>query len=302
MSATFHSDHRHGRSSDERRVLAALAITTLFMMVEAAGGLLAGSLALLADAAHMLADVLALMMAYAAFRLGRLAADAQRTYGYRRLEVLAALVNGITVVGLSAWILVEAAFRLARPGAVEGWPMLIVAAIGLAANFATWRILAAGRGGRPANLNLRGAVLHVLGDLLASAAALVAATVILATDWTPIDPLLSIVIALLIAANGVGVIRAAGHILLEGSPPEFDPARLRAALLAEVAGLIEVHHLHAWSVSSTLPMITLHAVIEPSADRDAVLDAVKHVLGQDFGFSHSVVQIETAGCRDGDCR
>lgn len=310
--------HRHQVADEERRTLIAFGVTAVFMLVEAVGGLVSGSLALLADAAHMLADVFALLMAWGAFRLGRLAADQRRSYGYRRLEVLAALANGITVIGLSVWIVYEAGLRLAASRPVEAWPMLAVAVVGLVANLVTFRVLdqrhahaqvhAHGDGSGHAdhvhnhrhegNLNLQGAALHVLGDLLGSLAAVIAAAVILSFGWTPIDPILSVAIALLIVVSGVKVVASATHILLEGAPKGFDPARLREALLAEVAGLKEVHHLHAWSVTSGEHLLTLHAVVDRMTDRDDCLAAIKQVLAEDFGFTHSVVQMEAEGCED----
>jgi cobalt-zinc-cadmium efflux system protein len=339
MTAQF--AHQSGPSSPlastedaERRTLIAFGVTAVFMVVEAGGGYLSGSLALLADAAHMLADVFSLLMAWAAFRLGRLAADRRRSYGYRRLEVLAALANGVTVVALSVAIAYEAVLRLVAPQPIDGWPMLVVAAVGLVANLITFRVLDHGGGhahhgheghthhdhphhephdhaatgpgkagtGVEKNLNIRGAVLHVLGDLLGSAAAMVAAGVILVAGWLPVDPILSLAMAALVAVGGVRLIGSAGHILLEGSPAGFDPDRLSAQLAVEVPGLVAVHHLHAWSVTSGHPMVTLHAVVEPDVDRDATLAAIKHVLGEDFGFSHSVVQIEGRECGDHGCR
>lgn len=320
---------RRDSAEAERRTLIAFAVTAVFMVVEVAGGLMSGSLALLADAAHMLADVLALLMAWGAFRLGRLAADSKRSYGYRRLEVLAALANGATVVALSVGIVYEAVLRLAQPSAVQGWPMLAVAAIGLVANVATFRILdhrhspghehdhghahdpghdhihhdrpcEAGRTPER-NLNMRGAVLHVLGDILGSVAAVAAAAVILATGWIPIDPILSVAMAVLIAISGLRLMASAGHILLEGSPAGFDPGRLTAQLRDEVGGLVDIHHLHAWSVTSGRHMLTLHAVVRQGVDHDAALAAIKHVLSDDFGFTHSVVQIEGEGCGDDGC-
>jgi cobalt-zinc-cadmium efflux system protein len=257
-----------------------------------------------------------------------LAADSKRSYGYRRLEVLAALANGVTVVALSVGIVYEAALRLAEPAAVQGWPMAAVAAVGLIANVATFRILDHAHGhhghkhadhqphghshGEDAidktqahanerNLNMRGAVLHVLGDILGSVAAIGAAAVILATGWTPIDPILSVAMALLIAVGGVRLVASAGHILLEGSPAGFDAGKLTARLREEVADLVDIHHLHAWSVTSGRHMLTLHAVVRRGSDRDATLTSIKHVLNDDFGFAHSVVQIEGEDCGDDGC-
>ncbi|MTJ81551.1 MAG: cation transporter [Telmatospirillum sp.] len=342
-AATTGDDHKHVNSSSsatseaERRTLFAFAITALFMVVEAAGGYLSGSLALLADAAHMLADVFSLLLAWAAFRLGRLAPDPRRSYGYRRFEVIAALINGATVVLLSVGIVYEAVWRLIDPRPVDAWPMLVVAAIGLGANIVTWRVLghshSPGGGhvhgahghdhdhihsqgyhhddapvdgltadaGSAQNLNLHGAILHVLGDLLGSAAAIVAAVVILLTGWLPVDPILSIGISALIAFSGVRLMGSSGHILLEGSPAGFDADRLAARLKAEVPGLVGVHHLHAWSVTSGHPMLTLHAVVRRDVDRDEALARIKDVLEGDFGLAHSVVQIEGDICGDEGC-
>jgi cobalt-zinc-cadmium efflux system protein len=317
-TAHYHAPHGPQQASgEERRMLMAFGVTLTFMVIEAAGGVLSHSLALIADAGHMLVDAGSLLMAWAAFRLGRMAADVRRSYGYRRLEVLAALANGLTVIALSVWIIYEAALRLETPEAVLGVPMLGVAVLGLAANLVTLRILdhhghdhraypaGAGHGHqhahdhrRESNLNLRGATLHVLGDLLGSVAAILAAIIILATGWTPADPILSVAIALLIVVSGLKVVRSATHILLEGSPEGFDPGRMRQSLLAEVEGLKEVHHLHAWSVTTGQHMLTLHAVVEVSADRDLAMARIKHVLAKDFGFSHSVVQLESDGCGD----
>lgn len=295
-------DHSLGAGHDagpdyERRTLVAFALTAGFMVVEAAGGWLSGSLALLADATHMLTDAVALALAWVAFRLGRLAADPRRTYGYQRLEVLAALINGLAVLGLSVWIVWEAGERLAAPEPVLGWPMMAVAALGMVVNLVVLRILHAGHGHGSRNINLQGAVLHVLGDLAGSVAAVFAAAVILLTGWTPIDAILSIAVAGLILVNAWRLIRAAGHILLEGTPEGFDEGEMRRRLLG-LAGLENVHHVHAWSLTTGQPLVTLHAGIDADADPEAVLAAIKSELRHAFGIAHSVVQIERNGCPD----
>lgn len=307
---SHHRDpHVHGCGegrglSVEGRTLAALLVTFVFMLVEAGGGLVSGSLALLADAVHMLADVLALGLTWAAFRFGRMLADGRRSYGYRRLEVLAAWVNGVAVLGLSVGIVVEAVLRLIAPEPVLPGPMALVAALGFAANLVSFKVLDGGhdhdRGGGH-DLNLGGAVLHVLGDLLGSAAALVAAGVIWGTGWLPIDPILSIALSALIAVNGVKLVRRASHILMEGSPEGFSARALREAVLAAVPGVKAVHHIHAWSVGSGQPMLTLHAVAAAGADRDALLYGIKKIAGKEFGLHHSVVQVEGEGCGDEGC-
>lgn len=308
-----HDDHDHhshdhkghgdaGGFSAERRTLIALAVTFLFMLIEVAGGLISGSLALLADAAHMLADVLALGLTWAAFRFGRMLADGQRSYGYRRLEVLAAWINGVTVLGLSVGIVVEAVMRLIHPEPVQPGSMMAVAVAGFVANLVTFKVL--GHHGHDhghdhgKNLNLHGAMLHVLGDLLGSVAAILAAAVIWGTGWTPIDPILSIVLSLLIVASGYRLVQKATHILMEGAPEGFSAKALTERLLSAVPGIEAVHHVHAWSVGSGQPMLTLHAVVSDSADRDAVLSGIKEIAGHEFAMPHSVVQVEGRGCGD----
>lgn len=303
MTARSEHTHHHFAGSEgadnEGRTLWAFAITFGFMVVEALGGWFAGSLALLADAAHMLTDSLALLLAWAAFRLGRMAADPRRTYGYRRLEVLAAFLNGLFVVGLALWIVWEAVERLGTAPPVMGLPMLVIAVVGLVVNALVLRVLHAGHS--HGNLNMRGAMLHVLGDLVGSAAAVIAALIIIATGWTPIDPLLSMGVALLILINAWRLLSAATHILLEGAPEDFDEAAMRARLLAAVPDLRDVHHIHAWALTSGQPLLTMHATIAADADHDRALAAIKQELTKAFRMDHSVVQIERA-CPDEDIR
>ncbi|HVI50080.1 MAG TPA: cation diffusion facilitator family transporter [Candidatus Sulfotelmatobacter sp.] len=294
--------------SNETRTLIALGITFAFMLIEVAGGLISGSLALLADAAHMLADVLALGLTWGAFRFGRMLADGRRSYGYRRLEVLAAWINGVTVLGLSVGIVAEAVLRLIHPEPVQPVSMMGVAVAGFVANLLTFKILGHhGHGhdhghehghGDAGNLNMHGAILHVLGDLLGSVAAILAAGIIWWTGWTPIDPILSIALSLLIVFSGIGLVRKATHILMEGSPEGFSAQALRDRLMQAIPGLTAVHHVHAWLVGAGQPMLTLHAVVARDADRDQVLHGIKTIVGNDFGFSHSVVQVEGEGCGD----
>ena len=290
--------HTHADSQSQRieqRLIVAFALTVLFMVVEAVGGWLAGSLALLADAGHMLTDALALALAFAGFWFGRRPADSRRSYGYRRFEVLAAWVNGLTLAGLSLWIMVEAAFRLTAPVAVLGAPMLVVAVAGFAVNlFILWWL----RREQAEHLNLRGAILHVLGDLLGSAGAIIAAAVILLTGWTPIDPILSLVIALLILRSAFVLVRGATHILLEGTPEDLDLDALCADMARAVPEIAGIHHVHAWSLTSGRPMLTLHVSMKERADRDKVLRAIKERLSSEYRISHSVVQLEGGACPD----
>jgi cobalt-zinc-cadmium efflux system protein len=269
-------------------------LTGGFMVVEVIGGLASGSLALLADAGHMLTDTLSLALAFAAFRIGRWPQDARRTYGYHRFQVLAAFVNGLTLVAIVGWIAIEAVRRLLEPVEVLGGLMLAVALIGLAVNLAAFAIL---HGGDRENLNLRGAALHVLADLLGSLAAIVAALVISLFGWMPIDPLLSLLVALLILRSAWFLLRRSGHILLEGAPDWLDEAELRDALVAAVPAVLDVHHVHAWMLTSERPLITLHARVAPGADQQQTLHAIHQALAERFGIEHATVQIETEdGC------
>jgi len=289
-----HHGHSHGMDS-EKRVLWALLLTAGFMGAEVAGGLISGSLALLADAAHMLTDAAALALAWVAFRIARRPADPKRSYGYHRGQVLAAFVNGGVLIAIVAWIFFEAFRRLREPVAIEGDLMLGVATLGLLVNVAAFAIL---HGGDRQNLNLRGAATHVLGDLLGSAATIVGALVILWTGWTPIDPLLSILVGLLVLRSAWLIVKESTHILLEGTPAEFDPQGLREILMADIPALEDVHHIHAWSLTPERPLLTLHAQVGESADSQATLVRIKEVLASRFGIDHSTVQIERGPCGD----
>ncbi len=293
----YHHHHHGGHrgAGPESLTLRAFVLTAGFMVVEAVGGLFAGSLALIADAAHMLTDALALALAWLAFRMSRRAADPRRTYGYHRLEVLAALTNGILVIGLAVWIVWEAAARLKEPQPILGLPMLAVAGVGLLVNVLVLRSLHQGHAHD--NLNLKGAALHVLGDMIGSAAAVVGALVVLWTGWTPIDPILSIGVAVLIIGSALRLIAAAAHILLEGTPEGFDEERVRLAL-SSLPGVSNVHHIHAWSLTSGQALVTLHATVTDGAATDAVLSAVKQELAARFALHHSVIQLERADCPD----
>ena len=290
---THGSETSAGCHESERRLLLAMWLTGGFMLVEVLGGLYAGSLALLADAGHMLTDTAALGFAYIAFRVARRPPDSRRSYGYHRFPVLAAFVNGVTLVGIVAWIAVEAASRLREPVEILDGPMLAVAVLGLIVNLGAFRIL---HGGDQGNLNLRGALLHVLGDILGSVAAITAAVVIMSTGWTPIDPLLSLLVAALILRSGVSLLRQSGHVLMEGSPDDFDEDTVRAALVSAVPGVDDVHHVHIWSLSPGIPLMTLHAHVRDEVDNERVLREILTCLRECFGVEHATVQLENGRC------
>jgi cobalt-zinc-cadmium efflux system protein len=295
MSSPDH-DHDHSHSTNERRVLGVLVITLVFMVAEIVGGILSGSLALLADAGHMLTDAAALTLAWVAFRIARRPSDRLRTFGYDRVQVLAAFANGLALLAIAVWIVIEAVRRIAEPIEVLAWPMLVIALGGLVVNVVAFAIL---HGGDRDNINLRGALSHVLSDMLASAAAVLAAIVILVTGWTPIDPLLSIVVAAIVVNVGYRLTKRSAHILLEGSPDDISAEAVRASLTDSMPEVTDVHHVHAWSLTHGRPLMTLHAVVREGADHRAVLRRIRGLLAARFGVDHATIQLEPGSRLDG---
>ena len=292
---TYH-DHSHAppvSQDNERRIFIAMLLTGGFMVAEIIGGLLSGSLALIADAGHMATDTAALALAWLAFRLSKRPADARRSYGYHRGEVLAAFVNGIAMIALVVWIFVEAIQRLFEPVEVLGGVMLWIAVGGLAVNcIAFWLLHTGSRD----NLNVRGAAVHVAGDLLGSIAAIIAAGVIIRTGWTPIDPLLSMAVALLVLRSAWFITRQSAHILMEGAPQNLDPAAIGSDLLNTIEELEDVHHIHIWCLTQERPLVTLHARIKDEADPDQMLKTISSRLLDRFQIEHVTVQIEKTAC------
>jgi cobalt-zinc-cadmium efflux system protein len=294
MSSASHSDHDHDHDhATGARLRWALVLTSVFMVLEVAAGFWSGSLALLADAGHMLTDSAALGLALFAVVVSRRPPDARRTYGYGRMRVLAAFINGLALLVIAAWIVIEAVRRLDRPVEILAGPMLVVALAGFVVNVIVYLIL---RGGT--DLNTRGAMAHVLGDLLGSVAAIAAATIILATGWTRADPLLSIVVAALIVRTGWHVTRESGHALLEGSPPDFDAGKVERSLLEAIPELQGVHHVHAWTVGADDSYVTLHVCAADSLGPDSAVARVQMHLAERFGYQHITVQVEYGDCAD----
>ena len=283
----------HGRNV--RRIFWALLLIGGFMVVEVIGGIISGSLALLADAAHMLVDTVSLLFAWIAFKLSRRPADHARTYGYHRFPVLVAYTNGVFLVIVVGWIFFEAAERVLNPAPILAGPMLAVAVLGLLVNIAAFAVL---QGADRQNLNVRGALLHVLGDMLGSAAAVTAALVIMTVGWTTIDPLLSVFVGLLVLRSAWFLLKDAAHVLLEGAPGELDVREIGQDLVATVDAVEDVHHVHAWSLSQEHSLLTLHARILESAHPDSVISAIRSRLASRFDISHVTVQIELEACSD----
>lgn len=288
-----HAGHAHG--SNETRIFWALLLTAGFMFAEVAGGVISGSLALLADAAHMLIDSVSLFFAWLAFRLSHRPADKARTYGYHRFPVLAAFANGIGLVFICIWIFSEAVDRLLNPTEVLASPMLAVAGLGLAINIAAFAVL---HGADRNNLNVRGALLHVWSDMLGSVAAIGAALVIMTTGWMPIDPILSVLVGLLVLRSAWFLMRDAAHVLLEGVPQQLDVHDIGRDLVTHVAVVEDVHHVHAWSLSQERSLLTLHARVTEGTNPDSAVAAIQERLADRFDIRHVTVQIELEGCSD----
>jgi cobalt-zinc-cadmium efflux system protein len=289
-------DHGHG-TTDKTRVLIAACLTGGFMIAEAIGGLVTGSLALVADAGHMLTDSIALWLAWYAFHLADRPATRRLTYGFGRVKTLVAYTNGITIFVIAVWIVYEAVRRLMAPPEVLAGPMLVVAILGLVVNIAGFLIL---RGGDRGSLNMRGAVLHVLGDMLGSAAAIVAAMVILVTGWTPIDPVLSVLVAVLILSTAWSLMRDAAHVLLEGVPASLDRDQIARELQGKVPGVREIHHMHVWSIDGSRNMATLHACLDEGTDAPFAIRAIKIELASRHGIDHATVEPEYGACADAE--
>ena len=284
--------HAHGTSAAGagiQRLVFVLGLVLVYLVVEVVASLLTNSLALLADAGHMLTDAGGIGLALLAIWFARRPATPEKSYGYYRVEIFAAIANAIILFAVAGFILYEAVQRLAAPSEVIGLPMLGVAVIGLVVNLVSMRLLHAGA---QTSLNLRGAYLEVLGDMLGSVAVIVAALVISLTGWTPIDPIASVVIAALILPRTWTLLREATDILLQATPRGVQLEEVRQHVLG-AKGVIDIHDLHAWTLTSGQNVVSLHAVMERDADPAAVLDELCACLTDDFDMEHSTIQLET---------
>ena len=286
------------QDSNSKRLLIAFVVTSLFMVVEAIGGWLSGSLALLADAGHMLTDSAALFIALMAVHFSRRKPDARHTFGYLRLTTLAAFVNAAALLLIVVLIVWEAVRRFFSPHEVMGGAMLIIAIAGLFANIFCFWILH--RGEEEKNINVRAAALHVLGDLLGSVGAIVAAVVILATGWTPIDPILSVLVSALVLRSAWRLLKESFHELLEGAPQEIDIDKLRKDLCASIYEVRDVHHIHLWQVGEQR-LMTLHVQVIPPMDNDELLHRIEHHLLHHYNIGHATIQMEYQQCKAPDC-
>ena len=280
--------HVHARSGT-RALFLALLLVLGFAVVELGASLLAGSLALLADAGHMFSDSLALGLALFAAWLARRPATPERSFGWRRAEILAALANALILIALGLWIVVEAVRRLGDPPTVEGGWVLVTGVVGLGVNLAAaWLLHGAGDG-----LNVRAALLHVLADLASSVGVVLAGLVVLATGWQGADPLAGLLIGLLVLASTVGIVRESIGILLEGTPAGIDPRAVGAAM-GSAPGVVGVHDLHIWTITSGFPALSAHVLVEPRADCHAIRRELEVLLRDRFELTHTTLQVEHA--------
>jgi cobalt-zinc-cadmium efflux system protein len=284
-----HAGHGHAHTEDSRRLTIALVLLLVFMAAEVVVGILASSLALLADAAHMLTDAGAIALALFAARLARRPPEGGFTFGYRRAEILSAQLNGATLVGLGALIGVEGIRRLVDPPDVEGAAVLIVAVVGIAVNLvATWVLSGANR----RSLNVEGAFQHVLNDLFAFIATAIAGALILLTGFGRADGIAALLVAGLMLYSGVGLLRESGRVLLEAAPRDLDPEEIGNALAAE-HHVVEVHDLHVWEVTSGFPALSAHVTVRSGCDTQAHRRQLAELLRERFGITHSTLQVET---------
>jgi cobalt-zinc-cadmium efflux system protein len=288
--------HEGSRSKSSRALVVVLALTATFTVVEVVGGLLTGSLALLADAGHMLSDNLSLGLAlFAAWLAGR-PATPERSFGYQRAEILAALFNGVTLVAVSIWIFTEAYSRLREPTEILGGWMLAVAALGLLVNIAGALILSRSEG---ENLNVQGALRHVVADALGSVGAIVAALVIVLTGWRYADPLVSVAIGLLILASSWTLLRDSTNILLEATPRGIDAEKV-GRRMASAEGVVEVHDLHIWTITSGFPALSAHVLVGRNEDCHARRRQLEKLLEHEYGISHTTLQVDHVGDHEGE--
>ena len=287
--AHAHPHHTTAAARSRGRLTATLVLTVAFVVVEIAGALWAGSLALLADAGHMLADAGGLALALFAIWIAARPPTPEKTYGYYRAEILAAFVNALLLLVVAGAILYEAYRRILAPSEVLGGPMLVVAVVGLAANGACAWLL---HDDAAQSLNVRAAYLDVLSDALSSVAVVIAAVVVLTTGWTLADPLVSAAIALVIVPRTWGLLRQAVNVLLEGTPPHLDLGEIEDAM-RRVPGVRRVHDLHVWTLTSAREAMSAHVVVEDVAESDRLLRELNEVLHARFGIDHTTIQLET---------
>lgn len=289
-----HHDHSHSHSANKKTLTISLVIITAYMLIEIAGGLITNSLALLADAGHMLSDAISLFIALMAFTFSSKVADYGKTYGYKRFEILAAVMNGVTLILIAAYIMYEAVQRFQNPPEIASGGMLIIAFIGLLVNVLVAWIMLRGADVKE-NLNMRGAYLHVVSDMLGSVGAIIAALLIMFLGWGWADPLASVIVALLVLRSGYLVTKSSVHVLMEGTPANVEIEEVTEKIL-KTDGISAIHDLHIWSITSGLNALTCHAVVDEEmsiGESEIMLRQIEHDL-EHLNIQHVTIQLETA--------
>jgi cobalt-zinc-cadmium efflux system protein len=287
-----HSHHHHAADGSQKGLLIALLITSGIMLLEFFGGLFTNSLALLSDSGHMLSDAVSLLLSLIAIRFAMKPASPRKTYGFYRFEILAAFFNGITLFAIALFIMWEAVHRFANPPVVASGTMMWIACIGLLANLlSAWSLMR--KGDVKNNLNLRSAYLHILGDALGSIGAIVAGLLMLLFSWYMADAIISVAVSLLILKSAWSLIQHTVHILMEGTPASINQFEVKQAL-ESIEGVIEIHDLHIWTITSGMDSLSCHLLIEDQYDGQALLQKAIQLLEQDFQIQHSTIQIETS--------
>lgn len=296
MSDDSHDHHHHHHHGDADVVMLrrAFLLTTVFLVVELIAGLWTNALVLIADAGHMLLDSVALGLAWWAAHISARGQDERLSYGYHRFQVLAAFVNGLTLAALVVWIAIEASYRLLEPEPMIPLPALAVACLGFIVNLVAFRWLHQGSG----STNLRSAALHVLGDLLGSAAAIMAALAVYLFDWLYADPVLTLLIVAILGRGAYRVLKESTHILLEGVPKGVDLNEIKSGLTHQVSGVVQIHHVHAWGLTAEKPLLTLHALVHEGTGVQRVITEIKRVLRDTYQIEHSTIQVEVGPCPD----
>jgi len=290
--------HDHGREGNKKGLIIALSITAGIMLLEFFGGLITNSLALLSDSGHMLSDTSSLILSLVAIWFATRPASPNKTYGYYRFEILAALFNGVTLFAIAGFITWEAIQRFNNPPEVASGSMMLIASVGLLANLiSAWALMR--KGDVKNNVNLRSAYLHIIGDALGSVGAILAGIVMWIFGWYIADPIISVVVALLILHSAWGVIKHTVHILMEGTPITVNQYEVKEAL-ERIEGVIDVHDLHIWTITSNLDSLTCHMLIEDDQDGQRILQDAIHLIEEKFKIQHTTIQIETSKVHHGE--
>lgn len=284
-----HGEHSHGHNANKKALTISFCLIASFMLVEFIGGILTNSLALLSDAGHMLSDAVALGLSLAALIFGERAATPEKTYGYKRFEILAALLNGIALVALSIYILYEAIVRLSSPPMVIGKGMIIISVIGLIINIVVAWILS--RGETKENLNVKSAFMHVLGDLLGSVGAIIAALLIIFFGWNIADPIASMIVSVLVLYSGWHILKDSVNILMESKPANINTEQL-IETIKSIDGVTGIHDLHIWMITQEFLSLTTHLAVDNDSDRDVLLSKVTEVIKKETGITHITIQME----------